>query len=299
VRCSLLFVVVALASEAAIFTTLIADSSFIIDKAIGGESAVVGDGGAQGGGRRLLEGWQIHVFGRLIGLVLACFISACTTVTYWKCYIAPTPDLYIPARAIVPQDLQGGWKHGIWDCTEALGTCLCFACCPTCAFAELWYRAGWIHAEMDDFRDNYGSDCDTSCPGWRFFVGVCGHCLLEEATAGCCLACAHTALRGGVKFIDGTDAGLPKTLKEIFGMGTYATFGEFFSDCCLYCWCAPCMATQEHRQVMELLKRGPVQQAAAPIPAVVGTPVQVMGAPMYQGTPNSGAPSVAKKQDVT
>jgi hypothetical protein len=242
-----------------------------------------GDGNnvADGAGRRLMERWEIELIVRGGAIVLGIIISTTTVFLYWRCYVRPTPNLYIPDRAIVPPDLMGRWVYDIWDCKGAWGTCLCFCCCPTCAVAELWYRAGWIHYELNDFAEGMATRWDASCPGWQFFPGVAAHCCLEEATGGCCTALVHTALRGGLRFVDGSNAGLPTPMKDRFGMPGYADIGEFLKECCLYCWCFPCVATQEYRQVQELLKRGPVQQRDPGVVAtVVGMPVQVVGAPV-------------------
>ncbi|CAE8686400.1 unnamed protein product [Polarella glacialis] len=50
----------------------------------------------------------------LIGGSLVCI--AVSTLCYWCLYIRPDPLTFIPARAVVPDDLKGRWKYGLFDC---------------------------------------------------------------------------------------------------------------------------------------------------------------------------------------
>jgi hypothetical protein len=73
------------------------------------------------------------------------------------------------------------------------------------------------------------------------------------------------------------------TIQAMFGIPNFKTFGEFCSACCCYCWCTPCVATQEYRQIMALLNRGTVESKQGPLAAnVVGQPVATVGIPVQQ-----------------
>mmetsp|Transcript_103607 Transcript_103607/g.200764 ORF Transcript_103607/g.200764 Transcript_103607/m.200764 type:complete len:160 (+) Transcript_103607:2-481(+) len=145
-------------------------------------------------------------------------------------------------------------------------------------FSDLWYRAGWLHAAFDESHNQKIGDkpLDESCPGWLFFLGCCGFCAASDF-AGCCMACGAAALRGGISFIDGGDGGLGKIvpMRKRFEM-PHTGINTFLYDSLCYCCCGSCIATQEYRQVMELLNRGPVQQETSPPvvqAAVVGATV--------------------------
>jgi len=210
---------------------------------------------------------------RLVFLVLTTVVELVILACYWKCYIKPTADKFIPVRAIPPEDMRGKWMHDVCDWGGDIGTCCCFIWCHPCALADLWYRAGWLHAV---FKDLDGP----SCPGWLFCAGVLGY-VFAQHVASCCMPCGYAALRGGVSWIDNSDGGLGdiKPLRKLFGL-PHDGFSTFCQDCCLWCWC-PCLAgTQEYRQVMSLLDRGTVRVEAAPETIVVGQPVQVVGHPV-------------------
>jgi len=74
-------------------------------------------------------------------------------------------------------------------------------------------------------------------------------------------------MRGGIECVDGGDGGLGKMvpLRKRFGL-PHTGLTTFIMDTLCYCFCAPCVATQEYRQVMELLSRG-VQEETAAVPA--------------------------------
>jgi len=218
---------------------------------------------------------QIAGFIFVIGDCLMVFV-------YYSCFIKPTADKYIPRNAIIPQDLKGQWAHGTFDCSGDCGTFWCFACCQPCAVADMWYRAGWLHILLE------GMQCGMA--GWQWFAGVCGFCVMVDF-AGCCFPCIMAALRGGVGFVDGGDGGSDDLvpLKKMFGM-QQGGWGDFFVDCCCWFYCDPCIGTQEYRQIMAALNRGPlvVAQPSAVVVAgnLVGDPVTV-GVPEYQMQPKA------------
>jgi len=211
---------------------------------------------------------------RLAILLVWLVGSSCTLYVYWCCYIKPQPNKYIPVRAVVPDDMKGRWRHGVMGCFGDLGTCCCFTWCPACTYSDYWYRAGWLHATMAN------PGLEQQCTGWLFFAGVCGWCIAVDV-ASCCLCCGFAILRGGISFIDGGDGGLGRVvpLRKRFGLPHHG-WSTFCLDCCLHCWCGPCAATQEYRQVMDLLNRGSLQEAP-PTPIVgnlvtTGTPATVV-----------------------
>lgn len=71
-------------------------------------------------------------------------------------------------------------------------------------------------------------------------------------------------------------------LRKRFGL-PHTGFTTFIMDTLCYCFCAPCVATQEYRQVMELLSRGvqketvavPASAADAGAPVIIGQTVAV------------------------
>jgi len=215
---------------------------------------------------------------RLGVLLLLTVIAILELWLYWRWYIKPTPDLYVPARVIVPDDLKGRWLYGTFDCQGAWGTCCCFCWCPPCAVAELWYRAGWLHAVLGNSANSSQLSC---CPGWPWFMGVCGY-LIADDVAACCDSCVYALARGGIAWMNkDNDASLGEieTHAHRFGM-PHQGFGDFCWDCCLWLWCRPCVATQEYRQVMALLDRSPLQVQQPAMPTCIGMPVQVAGGPV-------------------
>lgn len=198
---------------------------------------------------------------------------------YFYLYIKPVPERYLPNNAIIPADLQGRWNFGIFDCFGDCGTCLCFLFCSPCAIGDLWYRAGWVHQTLG------GQSFGIKMPGWEWFAAVLSNVFLAS-WAGCCMPCFYAVLRGGVGFIDGSDdEGMQiKPLRKMFGI-PHTGWGTYFEDCCCYCWCGACVATQEYRQVMQVFAHGPVQ-VAAPNAAMVGQAV-------IAGQPVTGPPVMA------
>merc|ERR1712150_158502 len=86
-------------------------------------------------------------------------------------------------------------------------------------------------------------------------------------------------------FVDGSDGGLGDgivPLRKMFGL-EHNGISTFCEDCCCFCWFAPCVFTQEYRQMMALLSRAPlqVQQRTMPGVAVIGQPV--VGQPVAVG----------------
>jgi len=230
---------------------------------------------------------------RLCVLVLVTVVSTLELWLYWRFYIKPTPSLYVPARVIVPDDLKGRWQYGMFDCQGAWGTFCCFFWCTPCAVADLWYRAGWIHASL-------GRNVDTSpelscCPGWPWFLGVCGY-LIAQDMAGGCDSCVYSLTRGGLVWVNNDPSlGEVETHALRFGM-PHKSCGDFCCDCCLWLWCRPCIATQEYRQIMALLDRRPLQVQQPAMPTCVGMPMQVAGG---QVQPNQPAMAIPVASGVT
>ena len=50
---------------------------------------------------------------------------------------------------------------------------------------------------------------------------------------------------------------------------------SFCEDCCLWCWCLPCQATREYRQIFDTLKQWPLEVPQQVPSMVVGQPVIV------------------------
>lgn len=232
----------------------------------------------------------VHLIGPLAQLaifLIVAVISCLTCYIHWSCYIKPTPDKYVPRHVVMPEQLTGSFKYGAFDCFSELGTCCCFTWCTSCMMADLWYRAGWLHASMGTPGPKFNS-YDASCPGWRWFLGAGGHCCLVDV-AGCFTPCFIAALRGGVGFIDGGDGGLGDVtpFRQMFRIVPHGGFSTFCSDCCLICWCGPCAGTQEYRQVMAALDAGPLEVRS---PAAAPPGAQIVGQPVYAGAPVVGQP---------
>ncbi|CAE8610783.1 unnamed protein product [Polarella glacialis] len=123
-----------------------------------------------------------------------------------------------------------------------------------------------------------------TCLGFQYFIGVAAFWMFASFSIFCALGCMPVLfayLRGGNCFDDNLDTGTGlESHHQRFAIPNFG-FSTFCSDCCGWCCCFPCMGTQEYRQVMELLKRGPVQVQAPGMPTIVGMPVQV---PMVVGT---------------
>lgn len=200
-------------------------------------------------------------------LVLVLCLELTALGCYWSCYIKPSADMYIPAFAVgVPSDLQGSFKYGFCDCFGDVGTCCCFVWCTPCSMADYWYRSGWLHATFGNQQ--------LSCQGWQFCTGVFGYVFLEHV-AGCFKPCIFAALRGGLDMSgqgNGGKFGELTPFRHRFAI-RHEGFSTFMTDCCAWCCCGPCAFVQEYRQVLELLKRGPLHPT---IPAtVIGQAVQV------------------------
>lgn len=225
---------------------------------------------------------RVRLAGYLLAL-LVCVLECCATCGYWACYIKPTAGKFLPRDVVVPEDMKGQWAHSLWDCCSAPGICLCHTVCTPCAVAELWYRAGWIHTALES---SAAGSAQGRCPGWPWFVGVCAWCIAGGVAPGC-MPCGYAALRGGLRWVGNGDGGFGEIEdhRKRFGL-PHEGLNTFCEDCCLWCLCAPCAATQEHRQVMALLDRGELT-AAPPVPThVVG---QVVGAPVEVCRPVIGA----------
>jgi len=217
---------------------------------------------------------------RLGVFLLSVLVWVLGTLLYWHMYIRGTPDRYVPLRVVVPDDLKGNWAHGMCECLQAPGTCLCFTFCHSCAIADLWYRAGWVHGVLGrSAQQSPCGSCCGGCPGWQYFVGVLGVAFLYSVE--CCTPCGLAILRGGARFIDGGDGGMTNVEdhRKRFDL-PHEGWSTFCGDCCLWFFCGPCLGTQEWRQISDLLGRGDLQQAPAPgvVPGqVVGVPVVVQG----------------------
>jgi len=209
---------------------------------------------------------------RLVVLLVLLVVDILVMLLYWKMYITPTPDRYLRPTTIVPEDMKGKWQFDAFDCCGDIGTCCCATWCPSCLVSDLWYRAGFLHAVTKGMSFN-------SCVGWQWFAGLFGM-ILGAQLGGACLPCFFGVLRGGASCVDGGDGGLGEIIphRKRFSIA-HDGWSTFFKDCCLWCWCHPCAATQEYRQVTALLDRS-TPEAAAPaagqIPeAVVGVAVGV------------------------
>lgn len=211
-------------------------------------------------------------------LLLIILANCCVCICYWAVWIRPKPNQYVPLRPVIPNALKGRFVHRLTDCGADCGTFCCFMFCPVCTLADYWYRMGWIHAVM---KDTWGS-MDSSCPGWRYFAGVAGHVGASQI-AGCCIPCVFAALRGGLGWLDSNSQNNssmdPIVPARIMWETPHKGCNTFCKDCCLWCWCGPCVGTQEYRQVMDLLRMGPVQQ----LPLNVVTTGQIIGQPVAVG----------------
>lgn len=263
--------------------------AFTVPNSLWSDLVMPASGGKDGNGefagqlfaeRQLAEGVDPHrtwlIIDPLIRLAVFFLIMGIEFVgsmLYWHWYIRNSSNNYVPVRAIVPADLKGNWAHELCDCCAEPGTCLCFAFCPSWAIADLWYRAGWIHGLMGRSAEQQPCNCCNGCPGWQFFVGLIGFHIL--ASCPCGTPCGLAISRGGARFVDGNDGGLGEVIdhRKRFEL-PHTGWGTFFTDCCLWCWCIPCVGTQEYRQIMTLLGRGPLQQEVMGQP-VVGNPVAI------------------------
>jgi len=217
------------------------------------------------------QAWYwLEVVIQLTLFVGICLVWRLALFCHWSMFIKPSPTKYVPLNAVVPEDLKGQWKYGVFECCGDLGTCCCFCWCEPCMVSDLWYRSGWLHAAAGvEASDSSGG----SCPGGLFYMGVGGYCLVLNCF-GCCLPCGLAVLRGGAQGRLGNIVPHQQRFDiPHFGISTFAM------DTLLWCFCRPCVGTQEYRQVMALLERGPAQQMAAESQHVeevlVGAPVQV------------------------
>jgi len=238
---------------------------------------------AGGSARRMQESdfewdWEAHkTESEICGLSILIF-DLLIVFLYYRFYIKPTFTKFIPKNAVIPQDLMGRFKYDVFDCRGDCGTFCCFLWCAGCTMSDLWYRAGWIHTT---FRDEH---CD--CDGWQYFAGVFGYQIFNGLLGHVdgCFPCLFAALRNGCGCMnkDRGHEGIGDfmTTKQMFGLPP-PTCSDFAKDCCLYCWCEPCVATQEYRQVMAVLERGP-PAVHSPSGKVVGNAVVVGSAPIQQ-----------------
>lgn len=222
-------------------------------------------------------GWLRHLNGAILfafWLIIAC-VSLPVAWIYWKLYIYPTHEKYLTPGMIMPQELMGRFKYGLFDCSGDCGMCMCLFFCQWCAFGEFFYRAGHTHA----ISGNSTAPIQ-GCHGWQFFLGCCGCCLLGEAL-GWCSPCVMAALTSGLGWLNHEGGGRS-------GMGSIITFRERFGlvapdcnafccDCCAWMWCFPCQATREWQQINDALKQWPLPMPQAPPSMVVGQPVVLQG----------------------
>ncbi|CAE7555632.1 unnamed protein product [Symbiodinium microadriaticum] len=163
--------------------------------------------------------------GHCIGFPLAAL--------YWRCFILPTHDKFIPQDAVIPEALSGRWKYGHWEFFGACGTCLSFAFCPCCTLSEYWYRAGHLHASS-----RHGPQHVAGCPGYQFFLGCCGIWLLQEAMC-CCYVVGLAAGTGGLGFCsedsEGSGMGSVVPFRQRYGL-RHAGWPTFIRDCCCWLW---------------------------------------------------------------
>lgn len=218
---------------------------------------------------------------QLLVVPAALLLGVAVLIIYYLCCIKPTAHQYIRRNQAIPDDLKGSWKVHEFGCCAMPGMCLCALFCSPCAAADLWYRAGWVHAVLNVDSPDSVFSCAYCCPGWQWCVAVGGY-LFAQSVLSCCFPCLMAALRGGISvFGGGNQMDGVKPFREMFELPIKG-FNTFCTDCCCYCWCLPCVMTQEYYQVMEVLKRPVVIQEAigAQTPAVVGSPVIVVGNPV-------------------
>lgn len=202
-----------------------------------------------------------------VGLVWIC-ACGCLQLCYgfyhyFRC-IVPTQHQFIPRDAVISPDLQGGWKFGLFDCFSDLKACCGFCWCQPCFMAELWFRAGHIHQQTDIPANN---------PGQAWLYGLIVQALATYIGLGECMVFLYTVFRGGVP---GSDPPTLIPLRKRFYM-PHDGWSTFCGDCCTWCCCPVCAGTQEYRQVMELLRRGPVQQHPPTMAVMQMSTVQVQG----------------------
>merc|ERR1712217_709295 len=115
-----------------------------------------------------------------------------------------------------------------------------------------------------------------------FFMGVCGYCCLAATD---CTPCGLAVLRGGIRFIDGSNGPVLGDVQDHrlrFGIPG-DTFCTFCGDCCLHSYCGVCAGVQEYRQITTAIDRGfqmpgpqELRQAAqVVVGTLVGEPVSV------------------------
>jgi Cys-rich protein (TIGR01571 family) len=215
---------------------------------------------SEGDPRGALTGFLIHV----VTVVVVLVVDLIALYVYYSKYIKPTFTSYLRPDTVVPQDLQGKWMFGLCDWSGDMGTCCCFTFFPACTFADLWYRAGMIHA--------FAGDGSASVDGWQWFVGILGWSLLVESGFEPCL---FAVIRGGVGWITKDEQiGGAIPMRKRFNI-PHNGFSTFIEDCCVACWCYPCMGTQEFRQVQAVLDRDPQGGSGKGVPGAetVGVPV--------------------------
>jgi len=216
---------------------------------------------------------------QLFVFFIICVWGVIGTGCHWACYIKPTPEKYIPQNAVIPADLKGKWAYGVFECFGACGTFCCFLWCPSCAVSDLWYRAGWLHQMMGGSAENSSM---SSCPGWQFVLGVGLHLFVQEL-AGCFVCCLWSVGRGGMRWIDGSTGGTSGIDDHRLRFALpHDGFITFCCDSFLWACCGACVGTQEYRQIMAVLERGPVQVQDPAITGtvIIGAPVMVVGEPM-------------------
>eukprot|EP00443_Scrippsiella_acuminata_P092606 CAMPEP_0115460842 /NCGR_PEP_ID=MMETSP0271-20121206/46998_1 /TAXON_ID=71861 /ORGANISM="Scrippsiella trochoidea, Strain CCMP3099" /LENGTH=325 /DNA_ID=CAMNT_0002887573 /DNA_START=49 /DNA_END=1022 /DNA_ORIENTATION=+ len=212
--------------------------------------------------------------------------SLLTLPLYWHLYIRETPNVHLPERASVPQELKGRFKYGLFDCLEEGRTFACFCCCTPCAVSDLWYRAGWLHAGLG--RTAEGSDTHHQCPGWPFLAGA-GLFQFGVECVPCFVPLVGSTLRGGIGWIkkeSGGGLGNITPIRELFEIPNEG-LKDFIIDALTWCFCTACAGTQEYRQVMDALNSGhaaqmPAQQHMLFAPAI-GQPMQPIAQPVHAG----------------
>jgi len=212
----------------------------------------------------------------VVGAVI--FLAQClTAVFYWRYYVVPTREKYLPRGAKAPANLRGQFLYQCNDCFSATGTCCCFCWCTLPMLGDLWYRSGWVHSAV-------GNDTNGCCKAWQYCAALGFLFGLHCTFCGQCFPIVQSFTRNGCRSTVGQASGRYSEYGDLRSRFEIPANGicTFLSDCCLWCCCFACAGTQEYRHVMHLLENGydGPQQAVAvgqvDVGQVVGSPVTVV-----------------------
>jgi len=213
---------------------------------------------------------QAELLNAVIGLG-ALLLQCVTALVYWRCYIIPTYDKFLPPGAKAPANLRGKWLYEWNDCFSATGTCCCFLWCTFPTLADLYFRSGWIHRSV-----SRSTDAQAKCKGLEYLYAFIGLIVVNSVTSSCCFCCIQSFMRNGFRTTVGQQPGGYNEFGDIRSRFEIPANGcnTFCSDCCLWCWCGPCAGTQEYRHVMHLLDNG-YESPQVAVGQVVGVPIAV------------------------